>query len=110
MNTTRAANAMDALGAPVRLSIYRLLVRAGEPGMNIGRLQQRTGIPRSTLSHHVHRLIDGGLVSTEKSGASLLLRADYRAMDALVGYLSDECCVEEGAEELDQEPESEGAA
>ena len=86
---------MDALGAPVRLRIYRLLVRAGREGMTIGRIQQRTGIPRSTLSHHLHRLIDSGLVSSEKSGTSLICRADYTVMDNLLGYLSDECCVEE---------------
>ena len=51
METEKAANAMDALGAPVRLGIYRMLVRAGADGMSIGRIQQRMGIPRSTLSH-----------------------------------------------------------
>jgi DNA-binding transcriptional ArsR family regulator len=98
MDTTEAANAMDALGAPVRLEIYRLLIRAGEPGMTITHIQQRTGIARSTLSHHLRRLIEGGLVSTEKSGVSLICRADYTAMSNLVGYLSDECCVEEANE------------
>ena len=96
MNTERAANAMDALGAPVRLRIYRLLVRAGADGMTVGRIQHRTGIPRSTLSHHLHRLISAELVSTEKSGTSLVCRADYGTMGALVSFLSDECCVEEG--------------
>ena len=94
-----AANAMDALGTPVRLRIYRMLVRAGADGMTIGRVQQRTGIPRSTLSHHLHRLIGAGLVSSEKIGTSLICRADYGAMDDLVGFLSDECCVEEGGQE-----------
>ncbi len=95
MNTKEAANAMDALGSPVRLEIYRLLIRAGETGMTITRIQQRTGIARSTLSHHLRRLIEGGLVSTEKSGASLICRANYAAMNTLLGYLSDECCIEE---------------
>ena len=90
-----AADAMDALGAPVRLRIYRMLVRAGADGMSIGRIQQRIGIPRSTLSHHLHRLIGAGLVSSEKIGTSLVCRADYRSMNDLVGFLSDECCVEE---------------
>ena len=98
---------MDALGSAVRLEIYQILVRAGEQGMNIGRLQQRTGIPRSTLAHHIHRLIDGGLVATEKSGASLICRADYPAMHALVGFLSDECCADEDLHTLTQ---GEGAA
>lgn len=77
------------------MEIYRLLIRAGEPGMTITRIQQKTGIARSTLSHHLHRLIDGGLVSTEKNGASLICRADYDAVDNLVSYLSDECCADE---------------
>lgn len=95
MNTEEAANAMDALGAPVRLEIYRLLIRAGETGMTITRIQRKTGIARSTLSHHLHRLIEGGLVATEKSGASLICRANYPAVNTLVSYLSDECCVDE---------------
>src|ERR671916_576783 len=99
MNTERAADAMDTLGAPVRLKIYRMLVRAGADGMTIGHIQQRTGIPRSTLSHHLHRLIDGGLVTSEKNGTSLICRADYRAMNELVGFLSDECCVDENRED-----------
>lgn len=85
----------------MRLRIYRMLVRAGVDGMSIGRVQQRMGIPRSTLSHHLHRLIGAGLVSAEKSGTSLICRADYRSMDALVGFLSDECCVEQGGREDD---------
>ena len=95
MDIKQAANGMDALGTLVRLKIYRMLVRAGTDGMTIGRIQQRTGIPRSTLSHHLHRLIGAGLVSSEKIGTSLICRADYGAMDELVGFLSDECCVEE---------------
>ena len=92
---------MGALGAPVRLEIYRLLIRAGETGMTITHIQQRTGIARSTLSHHLRRLVEGGLVSTEKSGASLICRANYAAMNTLVGYLSDECCVDEAKEQGD---------
>jgi ArsR family transcriptional regulator len=92
---------MDALGTPVRLKIYRLLVRVGERGMTVGEIQQRTGIPRSTLSHHLRRLIDRGLVSTEKSGTSLICRADYRAMNELVSFLSDECCIEESTGSVD---------
>lgn len=101
MDTKDAANAMDALGAPVRLEIYRLLIRAGEPGMTITRIQQRTGIARSTLSHHLRRLIEGGLVSTQKSGAAQICRADYAAVNNLVSYLSDECCADEVREQGD---------
>jgi DNA-binding transcriptional ArsR family regulator len=95
MDIEYAAKAMDSLGAPVRLGIFRMLVRAGSDGMTIGRVQQRTGIPRSTLAHHLHRLIDAGLVTSEKKGTSLICRADYWAMDNLIGFLSNECCIEE---------------
>lgn len=107
MDLERAAEAMGALGSPVRLGIYRRLIRAGAQGKNINRLQRETGIPRSTLTHHVHRLIDAGLVSTHKSGPSLICRADYQTMNDLVAYLADECCADEYPE---QRPESEGAA
>lgn len=86
---------MDALGSPVRLELYRMLIRAGETGMTITRIQQKTGIARSTLSHHLHRLIEGGLVTAEKSGAARICRANYPAMNTLISYLSDECCVDE---------------
>ena len=99
MDTERAASAMDALGAPVRLDIYRMLVRVSKEGMTIVRIQQRTRITRSTLSHHLHRLIDSGLLSSEKNGTSLICRADYQAMNELVGFLSDECCVDEKRED-----------
>ncbi|MGB3632805.1 MAG: metalloregulator ArsR/SmtB family transcription factor [Rubrobacteraceae bacterium] len=95
MDTEQAANAMDALGSPVRLELYRLLIRAGETGMTITRIQQKTGMARSTLSHHLQRLIQGGLVSTEKDGAARICRANYPAVNTLVSYLSDECCVDE---------------
>lgn len=106
MDIERAAEAMGALGSPVRLGIYRRLIRAGERGMNINQLQRETAIPRSTLTHHVHRLIDAGLLSTHKSGPSLVCHADYRAMNDLLGYLADECCLDERSE---RDP-SEGAA
>lgn len=99
MDIERASNAMDALGTPVRIKIYRMLVRAGKEGMTIGHIQQKLRIPRSTLSHHIHRLIESGLVSSERSGTSLVCRADYGAMNALIDYLTSECCTDASAEE-----------
>lgn len=101
MDIERASDAMDALGTPVRIQIYRMLVRAGESGLTIGRIQHKLGIPRSTLSHHIHRLIESGLVSSERSGTSLVCRADYGTMHALVDYLTSECCSDVGVEEGD---------
>jgi DNA-binding transcriptional ArsR family regulator len=92
MDLERAAVSMDALGSPVRLSIYRMLVRTGPEGLTVGRIQQAVGLPRSTLSFHLHRLIEAGLVVTERKGTSLISRANYDAMNELVRYLTLECC------------------
>ena len=92
----QAAAALDALGNPVRLELYRTLVRAGTPGLNITDLQVKVGgIPRSTLAHHLQKLSLANLIHQEKEGASVLSRANYAAMNALVGYLTEECCVDE---------------
>jgi ArsR family transcriptional regulator len=94
MKLDHAAAQLEALGNPTRLKIYRALVRAGDPGLPVGRLQERIGIAASTLSHHLHRLILTGLVSQERQSTVLICRANYPAMDALLGFLSNECCVE----------------
>jgi len=62
MNIEQAAKQLEALGSPTRLQVYRTLVRAGHSGLPVGRLQEKLGIPASTLSHHLHRLILTGLV------------------------------------------------
>jgi DNA-binding transcriptional ArsR family regulator len=77
MDLTSAATAMDALGSPVRLRVYRTLVRAGRRGLSIAELQHRLGgVPRSTLAHHLHKLVLAGVVEQEKEGASVLSRAN----------------------------------
>ncbi|SEB84757.1 transcriptional regulator, ArsR family [Rhizobiales bacterium GAS191] len=94
MKLEKAAKQLEALGSPTRLQAYRLLVRAGEAGLPVGRLQERLGIAASTLSHHLHRLIMTGLVTQERQATTLICRANYPAMDALLGFLSDECCAD----------------
>src|SRR5882724_2270802 len=94
MKIEQAADQLEALGNPTRLKVYRALVRAGEPGLPVGRLQERIGIAASTLSHHLHRLILTGLVSQERQATTLICRANYVAMDALLGFLADECCAD----------------
>jgi DNA-binding transcriptional ArsR family regulator len=95
----QAAAQMEALGNPTRLEVYRLLVRAGDAGLPVGRLQQRIGVAASTLSHHLHRLILTGLVTQERQSTTLICRANYPAMDALIGFLADECCADACATE-----------
>ena len=94
MKHEKAAKQLEALGNPTRLHVYRALVRAGDAGLPVGRLQERLKIPGSTLSHHLHRLILTGLVTQERQATTLICRAHYPAMDALLGYLADECCAE----------------
>jgi len=92
MKLERAAKQLEALGNPTRLAVYRALVRAGEGGLPVGRLQQKIGIAASTLSHHLHRLIVTGLVTQERQSTTLICRAQYPAMNELLGFLADECC------------------
>ncbi|CAH1675423.1 hypothetical protein BOSEA31B_14274 [Hyphomicrobiales bacterium] len=96
MNVELAAAQLEALGNPTRLRIYRALVRAGHVGLPVAQVQERLGIPASTLSHHLQRLIRNGLVSQERQATTLICRAVYPAMNALLGFLADECCIDEG--------------
>lgn len=107
MNGSAAATAMDALGHEARLDAYRALVRAGRTGLSIAELQRAlNGMPRSTLAHHLHKLTQAGLVAQERRGATVLSRARYDVMDALVAYLTDECCVDEGPAHADEHAEA----
>jgi ArsR family transcriptional regulator len=96
MKVEKAAKQLEALGNPTRLQVYRALVRAGDVGLPVGRLQEKLGIAASTLSHHLHRLILTGLVTQERHATTLICRAHYPAMNGLVGFLVDECCVDAG--------------
>ena len=91
-----AARQLESLGSPVRLKIYRALVRAGDDGLPCGVLQAKVGLAASTLSHHIRHLREAGLVSQERQGTTLICRTNYPAMTRLVGYLVDECCAESG--------------
>ncbi len=97
MELKQAAAQLEALGNPTRLSVYRILVRSGDAGLPVGRLQERLGIASSTLSHHLHRLILTGLVTQERQSTTLICRANYAAMSGLLGFLSDECCADSAA-------------
>jgi len=94
MDIEETARCLEALGNATRLSIFRLLVRAGEGGLPVGEIQLRSQVARSTLSHHLHRLIAVGLVTQERKGTVLICRADFPAMRQTVGFLMDECCLD----------------
>jgi ArsR family transcriptional regulator, arsenate/arsenite/antimonite-responsive transcriptional repressor len=101
MNIEKAANQLEALGNPTRLRVYRSLVRAGDAGLPVGRLQNKLDIAASTLSHHLHRLILTGLVTQERQMTTLICRANYPMMDSLIGFLVDECCADAASRSAD---------
>lgn len=94
MKLEKAASQLEALGNPTRLQLYRILVRAGDDGLPVGSVQEKLDVPASTLSHHLKRLVDTGLVTQERQATTLICRANYPGMDALIGYLADECCAD----------------
>ena len=94
MKIEDAASRLEALGNPTRLRIYRALVKAGDPGMAVGKLQSRLGVPGSTLSHHLKTLLIVGLITQERDATTLICRANYSVMRGLLGFLVEECCTE----------------
>ncbi|MEM8792111.1 MAG: metalloregulator ArsR/SmtB family transcription factor [Pseudomonadota bacterium] len=91
-----AAEMFAALGAPVRLSILRALVRAGQPGMTVGALQERLAMPASTLSHHLRALVQADVITQEREGRSLICRAAFPNLEGLAAFLLTECCADQG--------------
>lgn len=94
MKLNAAALGLEALGNPTRLKIYRLLVRAGDPGLSVGQLQEKLKIPGSTLSHHLKTLVTVGLVTQRRESTTLICQTNYALMRELVGFLVAECCVD----------------
>lgn len=84
---------LAALGNPTRLRVFRLLVRAGHPGMIVSDIQSALEIPASTLAHHLSALVQAGLVLQQKRGREVLSVANYQTMDELVGFLTEACCL-----------------
>ena len=92
MEHAELATRLEALGNETRLAVFRALVRAGHEGLPVGAVQQHTGVPRSTLSHHLHKLIAVGLVYQRRERTTLYCCVDYEAMNETLGFLQAECC------------------
>lgn len=91
----KAASTFAALGSEQRLAVLRVLVRAGEDGLRIGELGERSGVTGSTLTHHMKILTQAGLVRQEKQGRSILCAAvAYDELRALADFLVSECCAD----------------
>ena len=92
MKLDSAAACLEALGSPHRLSIYRLLVQSGTTGMTVGDVKKQLDMPSSTLSHHISKLVNKGLVRQERESRNLICCCNYELMDELLAYLSENCC------------------
>ena len=94
MKLNDAALGLEALGNATRLKIYRMLVRAGGPGLSVGQLQEKLKIPPSTLSHHLKTLVTVGLVTQRRESTTLICQTNYALMQELVDFLVAECCAD----------------
>jgi DNA-binding transcriptional ArsR family regulator len=88
----RHAEQLSALGHPVRLSILRFVVQGGHEGTSAGDIQSHVDVPASTLSHHLKRLVDAGVLTTRSEGTFHYYAADYAALRGLTDYLWEDCC------------------
>jgi DNA-binding transcriptional ArsR family regulator len=92
MKASSAIESLAALAQEHRLAVFRLLVQAGDKGMPAGAIADALGVPNSSLSFHLAQLRNAGLILQERQHRSLIYRANYPAMNALVGYLMENCC------------------
>lgn len=92
MNIDRAAKCMAELGHAKRLSIYKLLVKAGPDGLAMGEIGRKLKIPNSTLSHHIQRLANVDLIKQDHKKQFIYCIAQFKQLSALINYLSAECC------------------
>ena len=88
----RHAEQLSALGHPIRLSILRHVVQGGDKGISAGDIQSYVDLPASTLSHHLKRLVDAGLLHGRNEGTFHYYAAEYPALRALTDYLWEDCC------------------
>lgn len=93
METTQAIRALGALAHEHRLAIFRLLVEQGPAGLSAGAIGEGVGLAPSSLTFHLQNLQRSGLLVQRRESRNLIYSVDFAAMDALVGYLTDNCCI-----------------
>ena len=92
MEEKNVIQALAALAQPVRLQVFRALVVAGPTGLTPGVLVEQLGVPSSSLSFHLKELTHADLLSQVRDGRNLIYRAVFEQMNALLGYLTANCC------------------
>ena len=100
--TARYADMLAAIGAEPRLRALRELLKSHPEGLVVGELQERLGVPASTLSHHLKKLESEGLVRVERQSTFLRYRANTDTLRELLGFLFAECCSRNGVLEAEE--------
>lgn len=92
MEENEVVKSLAALAQPLRLQVFRALIVAGKAGLTPGTMAEGLDVPPATLSFHLKELVNAGLVTQERASRNLIYRAAYERMDALLGYLTENCC------------------
>ena len=92
MEKTQAVAALAALAQDNRLDVFRLLVQAGPDGLSAGQVASALGLAPNTLTFHFDRLRTAGLVTVRRDGRSMIYAAQFETMNALLGFLTENCC------------------
>ena len=92
MEEQSVLKALTALSQAHRLRVFRALVVAGQAGLTPGQIAEAQQIPAATLSFHLKELVQAGLLTQERQGRSLIYRADFAQMNALLAFLTENCC------------------
>jgi DNA-binding transcriptional ArsR family regulator len=96
MKTRTAVAALSALAQDTRLAVYRLLVQQGPSGLAAGEIAGQLGVTPATLSFHLKELAHAGLVTARQEGRFVFYAANFSAMNALVAFLTENCCAADG--------------
>lgn len=104
MQADQTIRALGALAQEHRLAAFRLLVQAGPEGLPAGALAETLGVPPSSMSFHLAQLSNAGLVSQHRQSRRVIYAAQFGAMNALLSYLSENCCGGEPCEAVIREP------
>jgi DNA-binding transcriptional ArsR family regulator len=96
MKTADAIKVLSALAQESRLAIFRLLIEQGPEGLPVGVIGERLGLPSATLSFHLKELLHAGLVTSRQAGRFIYYAPVIAAMNGLVDYLTENCCVASG--------------
>lgn len=92
MDASAIIRALGALAQEHRLAAFRLLVQAGADGLAAGAIAEALGVVPSSMSFHLAQLVHAGLITQRRQSRSIIYSADYAAMNALMAYLTENCC------------------